>query len=189
MLTRFPGKIIRIDRNAVATQARTRIERHETERLGGGGIDHFPDIDIHAGRKEFQFVDQRDVDATKNIFKKLGHFRGASRTDRNHFGDHLRVKCERRAAAGRIDAADNFGNLRQAVLLVAGIFAFRRKRQEEVGRNVVALEAGGNGEGHFPGWFPDKWCSLKSQAARGATFAKFYEKPDRYKKYRDLLFY
>ena len=141
----FPGKIIRIDGNAVAAQTRTGIKRHEAERLGGGGVDDFPDVDVHARSQKFEFVDEGDVDAAKNIFEQLGHFRGARGADGNDFGDHLGVDGESGAAAGRIDAADDFGNLRQAILLVAGIFAFRGKGQEKVGGNIFAFDAGGDG--------------------------------------------
>ena len=56
------------------------------------------------------------------------------RADRHHARNDLRVQPCGRAPARRIDAADDFGNLRQAELLVAGIFALGRKGQIEIGR-------------------------------------------------------
>ena len=59
--------------------------------------------------------------------------------------DNLRVERLRRAAAGRIHAADDFGNLRQAKLFVAGVFALRRERQEKIARDIFVFGAGGDG--------------------------------------------
>jgi hypothetical protein len=129
----------------VAAEARAGIERHETEGFSGGGFDNFPDINVHAGGEELEFVDERDVDATKNVFQELGHFRGPSRADGNDFGDDLGVESLRGARARRIGAAHDFGNLREAVLLVAGIFALWGEGEKKVGGNVVALDAGGDG--------------------------------------------
>ncbi len=110
------------------------IKRHEAERLGGGAVDDFPDIEVHAQGELLQFVDQRDVHAAENIFKQLDHLRRARRADRHDFRDDLRVEVHGRLALGGIDAADHFRNLRQAELLVAGIFALGRKRQVKIGR-------------------------------------------------------
>ena len=90
---------------------------------------------LHAQAEQFEFVDQGDVHAAENIFEQLGHFRGARGADRHDLRDDLRVQSRGSAAARRIDAADDFRNLRQAVLLVAGIFALGRKGQEEIGRD------------------------------------------------------
>ena len=91
VFARFPGKIVRIDRDAVAAEAGAGIKGHEAEGLGGGGVDDFPDIDIHAQAEHFQLVDQRDVDAAENIFEQLGHFGGARGADGDDFGDDLGV--------------------------------------------------------------------------------------------------
>ncbi len=78
----FPRKIKRIDGDAVAAEARAGIKRHEAERLGGGGIDDFPHIDIHARRHDGEFVDEADVDHAEGIFEQLDHFGHARGTDR-----------------------------------------------------------------------------------------------------------
>jgi glycosyltransferase involved in cell wall biosynthesis len=44
-LPRPPGQVVRVDRDAVATDAGTGRELHEPERLGGGGVDDLPDIE------------------------------------------------------------------------------------------------------------------------------------------------
>ena len=96
----------------------------------------------HAQAEHLQFVDQRDVDAAKNIFKQLGHFRGARGADRHDTRNNLRVNRLRGAAARRIHAADDLGNLRQPELLVAGIFALRRKRQKEIAGDIFVFRTG-----------------------------------------------
>ena len=53
----LPGKIKRIDRNTMAAQARTGIERHEAEGLGGGRLDHLPDVNAHAVAHQRHLVD------------------------------------------------------------------------------------------------------------------------------------
>src|SRR5579885_244306 len=58
--------------------------------------------------------------------------------------DDLRVEGLGGASAGRIEAADNLGNLREAELLVARILALGRKGEEEVRRDVFAFRSGGD---------------------------------------------
>src|SRR5208283_2228841 len=82
------------------------VERHEAEGLGGGGIDHFPDVHAHAQAEHLELVDEGDVDAAKDIFQEFGHFRGARRAHRDDSGDHLRVQGLGRAAVGRVHEAD-----------------------------------------------------------------------------------
>src|SRR6202043_3603374 len=64
----------------------------------------------------------------------LGCARG---TYRNYLRNDLCVKSRSRAPAGRIDAAHNFGNLRQSILLISRIFAFRRKGQIKISRSIL----------------------------------------------------
>src|SRR6202035_2675028 len=113
-------------------EAGTGVKGHEAEWFGGGAVNHFPDIQVHAQGKLLEFVHQRDVDAAKNIFEQLHHFGRARRTDRHYFRDDLGVKRGSGAATGRIDPSDDLGDLREAVLFVAGIFAFGRKREIKI---------------------------------------------------------
>ena len=83
ILARFPGEIKRIDRNTVSPEARAGIERHVAKWFGFSGVDHFPNIDIHGRINSLQLVHERDIDAAKNIFQKLGGFGRAARGDRN----------------------------------------------------------------------------------------------------------
>src|SRR5205823_284437 len=44
VFARLPRKIKRINWNAMPAQPRSGIKRHEAERLGGGRVNHFPDV-------------------------------------------------------------------------------------------------------------------------------------------------
>ena len=80
----FPGKIKRIDGNAVAAEPGTGIKRHEAEWFGGGGVDDFPHVNVHARRHDGEFVDEADVDHAESVFEQLDHFRDARGTDGNN---------------------------------------------------------------------------------------------------------
>src|SRR5262249_35046718 len=83
VFARFPGKIEGVNRNAVAPEAWSRIERHEAERFGFCRFDHLPDVDAHGGENSLELVYQGDVDGSKDIFGKLDGFSGFQRGDRN----------------------------------------------------------------------------------------------------------
>src|SRR5581483_1647844 len=70
----LPGEVERINWDAVSAQARSGVEGVKTERLGGCGLDDFPDVQPHAQAEHLQFVHQGDVDAAINILQQLGHF-------------------------------------------------------------------------------------------------------------------
>src|SRR5262249_28594921 len=57
ILSRLPRQIKRIDRNAVAAETRSRVERHEAEWFGACGLDHFPYVDVHPVGHQRDFVD------------------------------------------------------------------------------------------------------------------------------------
>ncbi len=48
-----PGKVKRVDRDAMPTQTRSGIKRVESKWLGLGRIDHFPDVDVHRVEQQF----------------------------------------------------------------------------------------------------------------------------------------
>src|SRR5579864_1799073 len=92
VFARLPGEIEGIDGNAVPAEARTRIERHEAEGLGGGRLDYLPDIDAHGVVDHLEFVHERDVDGAENV---LGELHRLGRLGRRHGdgpGDELIVK-------------------------------------------------------------------------------------------------
>ena len=129
----------------MAAEPRPRIEGHEAERFRGRRVDHFPDVDVHAQAELFELVDERDVDAAKDVFQKLGHFRGARGADRNDAAHHLAVERLRGTATRRIQSADDLRDLGQSVLLVARVFALGGKSEVEIANHVLVFLARGNG--------------------------------------------
>src|SRR5206468_11679567 len=81
VLAGFPSEVKRIDRDAMSTQARPWIKRHEPEWLGFRRVDDLPHIDAHGVVHHFEFVHERDVYRAKNIFQKLRRLGGAARRD------------------------------------------------------------------------------------------------------------
>src|SRR5262249_52430965 len=77
MLTIFAGlpcEIKRIDRDTVATETWSRIERSEPKRLRASRFDNFPDINSHGSVNQLELVNQCDIDTAKDIFQQLGSF-------------------------------------------------------------------------------------------------------------------
>src|SRR5438132_5638078 len=70
----FPREVEWIDRNAVATKAGTRIERHKPERLRFRSFDNFPDVNSHRAVNELKLINQRDIYATEDVLQQFGRF-------------------------------------------------------------------------------------------------------------------
>src|SRR5215471_16197822 len=69
----LPSEIMRIDRDAVTSQSRTRIEWNKTKGFSRGSVDYFVDIHTQYIAHQRQFIDHPNVDTTKGVFKKLDH--------------------------------------------------------------------------------------------------------------------
>src|SRR5208283_3420146 len=110
-LLRLPGKIKRIDRNTVSAQTRPGIKCMEAERLGGGGVDDLPDVEVHAQAEHLKFVDQRDVNAAIDVLQQLGHLRGRRRGDGNGAAENRPVKRGGDCAGLGIESANHLGNV------------------------------------------------------------------------------
>ena len=169
----LPRKIERIDGNAVAAQAGAGIKRHEAERLGGRGVDHFPHVDAHAVAHQRDFVHQADVDHAERVFEQLHHLRHARGAHRDHGFERLLVEQRADFGAGRRDAAHHFGNILGLILGVAGIHALRRKAQEEI---LADLQ---------PGFFEHRQHQLVGGAGIGGRFQNHQHAG--MKIFRDLL--
>ena len=137
-IRRAPGQISGRDRNAGPANARAGIEGHEAKGLGGCRLDHFPDIHIHRLERSLQFVDQGDIDGAKAVFDQFHRFGRGGRTDRHRAGDNGAIKILDQLQGLRIVGTDHFGNVVGVELVIARIFAFRRKGQEEIGAGVQA---------------------------------------------------
>src|SRR5690606_4367757 len=110
ILSRFPSQVEGVNRDAMTTQAGARIVSGEAKWLGGSSIYYFKDVDAHAVRNDFHFVDQANVDGTVNVLQQLGHFRCLGRADRHHLVDGLLIKRDADIQASRCMTADHFRN-------------------------------------------------------------------------------
>ena len=135
----LPGEVERVDRNAVPAKSGPRVEWLEAEGLGGGGVDHFPDVDPHTVAHHGELVHQADVDHPVSVLEQLHHLGDAGGADRHHSVQRLGI--ERRACfgAGGRDAADDLGDVLGLVLRIARIDALGREAEEEI---LAALEPG-----------------------------------------------
>ena len=138
-LTRLPREVERVERDAVAAEARARIKRLETVRLRLGGLDDLPDVDAHAVADDGHFVCKADVDVAVGVFEQLLHFRhGGGRNFINAAGQNAAVKRRRDFRRVFADAADDLRRVLRLVLLVARIDALRREPEVEI---LAALQA------------------------------------------------
>jgi hypothetical protein len=103
----------------------------EPKRLCGGRFNHLPNVDAHSQAEKFQFVDQGDVYAAIDIFKKLGHFRYLRGRYRNSPVEDGSVESAGQFCCHRTEAADDLRNIASGDRVVAGIFAFGGERDEE----------------------------------------------------------
>src|SRR5215468_4734814 len=88
----LPSEVMRIDRDAVTSQSRTRIEWNETEGFGRSGINHFVDIHTQYVTHQRQFIDHPDVNTAKGILKKFDHLGAFSAGDSNDSLNKLRIE-------------------------------------------------------------------------------------------------
>src|SRR5213593_875923 len=100
----LPGEVEGVDRDAVAAEARARVEGHEAEGLRLGGVDDLPDVDAERVRHERDLVHQPDVDAAERVLEELDHLSDAGRGHRDHPLDALGVERRRRLRARGRDA-------------------------------------------------------------------------------------
>ena len=75
VLAGLEGEVEGVDRQAVAAHARARVEAHEAEGLGRGGVDHLPDVDLEPVAELGQLVDQGDVDRAEDVLQQLRQLR------------------------------------------------------------------------------------------------------------------
>ena len=142
---RLPGKIIRIDGDAVSAKAGAGVEGHEAEGLGRGAS-MTSQMSIPMRRLSiFSSLTSAMLTQRKMFSSSLAISAARVELTGNDARDNLRVKPLRGAAARRIYAADDFGNLRQAKLFVAGIFAFGRKGEKEIARDIFRFRGGSDG--------------------------------------------
>ena len=82
-------------------------------------------VDAHSVAEHGQFIYERNVDRSKHVFNQLGHFRDSCRGNGKDVDNRLFVKGSCRFAAGRRDAAHEFGGIVGLEGSVSRVDAFR----------------------------------------------------------------
>src|SRR5690242_3312158 len=92
MLSRFPRKIMRIERDAVSADARSGIKRHEPKGFCGRCTNHFPRVDTERVAEARHLVGHADVDGTKSVLEKFRCLGYTRRTDRVNLTHNLAIE-------------------------------------------------------------------------------------------------
>ena len=132
MLPRQPAQIKWVDGNAVASKSWSRIESLESERLGLGRVDDFPDINSDPLEEHFEFVDHRDVDRPISVLQDLAGFSNLGTADRHGLKLGMFVQRLGGLQTVRINTTDNFGNSVGGKIGIPWILAFRAVGQKEI---------------------------------------------------------
>ena len=127
-----PREVERVHGQAVAAHARSGLEAHEAEGLGRGGVDHLPDVDLHAVGEDRQFVDQRDVDRAEDVLEQLGQLRRLGRAHGHDLVADQAVEVDRALRAHLGQAAHDLRRGADGEVLAAGVDALGREGQREV---------------------------------------------------------
>src|SRR5262249_6428778 len=126
-MPRCPRQIERVNRNAVATQSWSRIERLKTKRLGLGRRNDFPNVDIHGIKYDLELVNQGNMNSRIGILKYFASLRPLIVADGDHENNRPLVKCNRQLATIAVHAANDFGDIARGVLGIARVFPFWTK--------------------------------------------------------------
>ena len=139
VLGRLPRQVEGVERDAVAAEAGARVERRESERLGLGRLDHFPDVDPHPVEGDLELVDERDVDRPEDVLEQLAGLGHTGRRHRDHLVHARGIQRHGRLGGRRVDAADDLRDGLGVEVRVARILALGREGEQEV---VGARQAG-----------------------------------------------
>src|SRR5262249_30239477 len=117
----LPTEVEWIDRDAVPTDARSRVERHEPEGLGSGSVDHFPDVDPDLAAEESHLIGEGDVYVPEGVLQQLDHLGHARTGDHDDLLRHPAVEGGHQLGRPWGDPADDLGGAPEPEALVAGI--------------------------------------------------------------------
>src|SRR6185437_6649314 len=117
----LPGEVVRIERDAVSADSRARRELHETERLGGGSVDHFPDVDAQLLADDRHLIRETDVDRAEGVLQQLDELSGLRRADWYDRIEAALIQRCRDFGACWCNSADDLGCVFGMPDLIAGI--------------------------------------------------------------------
>ena len=163
------GQVVGVDGDAVAADARARVERLEAERLGGRAPDRVPQVHVQLAAEDRHLVDQGDVHVPVGVLQQLGHLRLAGRLGPHHLVADPLVEGRRGVRAGRRDPADDLGRVRQAVARgCPGRSAPGRTRARSRARRSARTPSPAAG-GPPPRWCRDRWSTPATPACPAAA--------------------
>src|SRR3984957_21354410 len=115
----------------MAAESGTGVKRMKAERFGCRCTDDLPNIQTHARAKQLEFIHQRDVDATVDVFQQLGHLRCCGRRYDHRAVEDGPVHCSGEFGSLRVQSAHNFWNVAASPGGVTWIFPLWRKGDEK----------------------------------------------------------
>src|SRR5439155_25082688 len=140
-----PREVARVDRQAMTADTGPGGERHEAERLGGGGLDRRPDINAQIGSEHRELVDQRDVDVAKGVLQELRELRLARAGVADRFLDDRAVEGFDGGERRLVDSRDHLWRIDEVPGLVPRVDALGAVAEVEVsagGKARPGLEDG-----------------------------------------------
>ena len=102
---------MRVERDAVAPDPGSRIERHEAKGLGRGRRDHLPRIDLERVTELRQLVDHGDIDRAEGVLEQLAGLGNTGGTGRVDVLDDRLIEGGGNLCAVRRDASDDLRNV------------------------------------------------------------------------------
>src|SRR5215470_297202 len=129
----LPREIERVDGNAVAADARSRIEGHKAEGLGRRRLDDLPGIDTDLAAGEGELVRKSDVHAAERVLEELRRLGHARVRGLEYAHRHVAVQVRRELGAALRHAADYLGNVGGGEAAVPGVDPLGREGEEDVG--------------------------------------------------------
>ena len=129
----FPGKVIRIQRNAVPPKPRARIKCLESIRFCFRSIDNFPQTDTHFIAQNSQFIYQTNIDVTISIFQDLLHLSNCRRRNFIHIAfKNCTIHSRNRFCSIFANCTDNLRRILCFEFLVTRINSFWREPQIKI---------------------------------------------------------
>src|SRR6266446_7635238 len=92
VLASFPSEVKGVDRNAMSAETWARIKGCEAERFRRSSFHHFPGIDLHTLKEQFQLVDHSNIHAAIDVLQQLCSFCHTGRRYGDDALDNLAVK-------------------------------------------------------------------------------------------------
>ncbi len=129
----FPREVVRVDGDAVSSDAGAGVERDEPEGFGRGSRDDVPDVDTQLVANDGHFVRERAVDDPEGVFEDFRHFRlPRAFDDVDGRIEHGFIQFARDSRTLRRASADDFRRVFGLVARVAGVDSFGREGEMDV---------------------------------------------------------